>query len=307
LQIVNIILIILSVLVFCFTFMTLRMNKQIIKKIKINPNVKSLIDLTDTMLLNDNATNNIKANIFYINIRWLDELANKHTVLRSFARLNSLEEMASDGTFALLPKKEVAGLKKEMTRLKRDLGVIKNILDLSLVMFTTNHIDEAETIDAARKSGIPVCAIVDTKENSNDSDFIIPNDEIAISTVKMFISKLREFATNNKKIQCFDYKDFKHIQNRIFDEDSHKTLNIFLNFSFIPKGLEFGTVKWFNPQKGYGFISDEEYDTELFVHFSSIVTAGFKTLKEGQKVTFDVEADPKNSSKIKAVNVKPVD
>jgi len=66
-----------------------------------------------------------------------------------------------------------------------------------------------------------------------------------------------------------------------------------------------GTVKWFNPEKGYGFVSNDEGGEDLFVHFSSIVTDGFKTLKEGQKVTFDVEADPKNSSKLRAVNVTP--
>ena len=66
-----------------------------------------------------------------------------------------------------------------------------------------------------------------------------------------------------------------------------------------------GTVKWFNAEKGYGFICDEE-GNDVFVHFSSIMVDGFKTLNEGQKVTFDVEADPKNSSKMRAVNVQIV-
>ena len=63
-----------------------------------------------------------------------------------------------------------------------------------------------------------------------------------------------------------------------------------------------GTVKWFNNQKGYGFISDEQ-GNDVFVHFSSITGDGFKTLTEGQKVSFDTEPDPKNSSKLRAVNV----
>ena len=63
-----------------------------------------------------------------------------------------------------------------------------------------------------------------------------------------------------------------------------------------------GTVKWFNNQKGYGFISDES-GKDVFVHFSAIVGDGFKTLEEGQKVTFDTEQDPKNSKKLRAVNV----
>lgn len=64
-----------------------------------------------------------------------------------------------------------------------------------------------------------------------------------------------------------------------------------------------GTVKWFNAQKGYGFISNDSTGEELFVHFSAIVSNGFKSLEDGQKVTFDTETDPKDSRKMKAVNV----
>ena len=67
-----------------------------------------------------------------------------------------------------------------------------------------------------------------------------------------------------------------------------------------------GTVKWFNAEKGYGFISDDDGGEDVFVHFSAIMIDGFKTLEEGQKVTFDTEQDPKNSSKLRAVNVRPV-
>ena len=65
-----------------------------------------------------------------------------------------------------------------------------------------------------------------------------------------------------------------------------------------------GTVKWFNSEKGYGFISNDDGGEDIFVHFSAIGLDGFKTLKEGQKVTFDMEADPKNSQKKRAVNVR---
>ena len=67
-----------------------------------------------------------------------------------------------------------------------------------------------------------------------------------------------------------------------------------------------GTVKWFNAEKGYGFISNDSTGEEVFVHFSAIQVDGYKTLAEGQKVTFDTETDLKNSKKTRAVNVCPL-
>ena len=64
-----------------------------------------------------------------------------------------------------------------------------------------------------------------------------------------------------------------------------------------------GTVKWFNAEKGYGFISNDDGSGDVFVHFSAIQTSGYRQLEEGQKVTFDTEPDPKDSSKLRAVNV----
>ncbi len=64
-----------------------------------------------------------------------------------------------------------------------------------------------------------------------------------------------------------------------------------------------GTVKWFNAEKGFGFISNDNGSDDVFVHFSSIKTNGYKSLDEGQKVTFDTETDPKDSRKLRAVNV----
>lgn len=65
-----------------------------------------------------------------------------------------------------------------------------------------------------------------------------------------------------------------------------------------------GTVKWFNAEKGFGFISNDNGGEDVFVHFTAIVSEGFRTLEEGQKVTFDMEPDPKDSSKFRASNVK---
>ena len=65
-----------------------------------------------------------------------------------------------------------------------------------------------------------------------------------------------------------------------------------------------GTVKWFNSEKGFGFITNNDGGDDLFVHFSAIESEGYKSLQDGQNVTFRIEADPKNSSKLRAVNVR---
>jgi CspA family cold shock protein len=65
-----------------------------------------------------------------------------------------------------------------------------------------------------------------------------------------------------------------------------------------------GTVKWFNAEKGYGFIANDEGGDDVFVHFSAIVMEGYRRLKEGQKVSFEIEPDPKNPEKLRAVNVQ---
>ena len=67
--------------------------------------------------------------------------------------------------------------------------------------------------------------------------------------------------------------------------------------------MNYGTVKWFNSEKGYGFISNDNGGEDVFVHFKSIQSSGYKSLNEGQKVTFDIETDPKDSRKLRAVNV----
>lgn len=69
--------------------------------------------------------------------------------------------------------------------------------------------------------------------------------------------------------------------------------------------MNHGTVKWFNAEKGYGFISDDNGGEDIFVHFSGINSEGYKSLSEGQKVTYDTETDPRNG-KLRAVNVSIV-
>jgi hypothetical protein len=72
---------------------------------------------------------------------------------------------------------------------------------------------------------------------------------------------------------------------------------------FMEVPMNNGTVKWFNADKGFGFISNDNGGDDVFVHFSAIQSSGYKSLSEGQKVTYDTEADPKDRRKLRAVNV----
>lgn len=67
-----------------------------------------------------------------------------------------------------------------------------------------------------------------------------------------------------------------------------------------------GTVKWFNEEKGYGFIANDNSGEEVFVHFSAIQSEGFKSLQDGQKITFDTELDPKDPKRLRAINVRSI-
>ena len=89
-----------------------------------------------------------------------------------------------------------------------------------------------------------------------------------------------------------------------------RVLLVFLSVQkFLPGGKPYmcqGTVKWFNAEKGYGFIANDEGGDDVFVHFSAIIAEGYRRLKEGQKVTFETEPDPKNPEKLRAVNVQAI-
>lgn len=81
---------------------------------------------------------------------------------------------------------------------------------------------------------------------------------------------------------------------------------VFYRYEIIFRRYQFmnnGTVKWFNTEKGFGFISNDNGGDDVFVHFSAIQSQGYKTLEEGQKVTFDIETNPRNSKKLRAANV----
>ena len=114
----------------------------------------------------------IRSGMYYVNARWPGGmLTNFKTIKKSIARLKSLEQMKEDGTFDLLPKKEVAKLFKEMADLEKNLGGIKTMEQLPSAVFIVDPRKEKNAVAEARKLGIPVISIVDTNCDPDDADY----------------------------------------------------------------------------------------------------------------------------------------
>ena len=124
--------------------------------------------------------------MYYIDQRWLGGmLTNFDTIQKRIQRLKDLETMQEDGTFEVLPKKEVSGLKNEMEKLEKNLGGIKDMKEMPGVMFVVDPKKERIAILEARKLGIPVVGLVDTNCNPEDVDYAIPGNDDAIRAVKL--------------------------------------------------------------------------------------------------------------------------
>ena len=127
-----------------------------------------------------------KCGMYYVNQRWLGgTLTNFTTIRKRIGRVLELEKMQEDGTFEVLPKKEVILLKKEMEKLEKNLGGIKEMTEVPGVMFIVDPKKEKIGILEARKLGIPVIGLVDTNCNPQDVDYAIPGNDDAIRAVKL--------------------------------------------------------------------------------------------------------------------------
>ncbi len=130
---------------------------------------------------------------FFVNNRWLGGmLTNFKTIRKRIDRLNQLNAMEADGTFEVLPKKEVIKLKKEMEDLEKNLGGIKNMKKIPGAMFVVDPRKERNAILEAKKLGIPVVAIVDTNCDPDEVDFVIPGNDDAIRAVKLIAAKIAD-------------------------------------------------------------------------------------------------------------------
>ncbi|MFD2371326.1 30S ribosomal protein S2 [Brevibacillus sp. GCM10020057] len=130
---------------------------------------------------------------YYINQRWLGgTLTNFTTIKKRTARLAELKRMEEDGTFEVLPKKEVIVLRKEMERLEKFLGGIAHMDQLPDALFVIDPRKERIAVAEARKLGIPIVAIVDTNCDPDEIDYVIPGNDDAIRAVKLLTAKMAD-------------------------------------------------------------------------------------------------------------------
>ncbi|HLL01562.1 MAG TPA: 30S ribosomal protein S2 [Myxococcaceae bacterium] len=134
-----------------------------------------------------------RAGQFFVTSRWLGgTLTNFKTIKQGIDRLKTLEKMAEDGTFERLPKKEVASLEREREKLEKNLGGVKEMTKLPRCVFVVDPKKEHIAIHEATRLGIPVIGVVDTNCDPDGIDFVIPGNDDAIRSIKLFTSKIAD-------------------------------------------------------------------------------------------------------------------
>ena len=147
----------------------------------------------------------VKCGMFYVDQRWLGGmLTNFGTIRKRVQRLKDLETMQEDGTFDILPKKEVILLKKEMEKLEKNLGGIKDMEQLPGIIFLVDPKKERIAILEAKKLGIPVVGLVDTNCNPEELDYPIPGNDDAIRAVKLIADVMANAVIEGKQGESFE-------------------------------------------------------------------------------------------------------
>ncbi len=145
-----------------------------------------------------------RCGMYYVNERWLGGmLTNFGTIRKRVARLKELEAMETDGTFDVLPKKEVIKLKQEREKLEKNLGGIKEMTELPGAMFVVDPKKERIAILEARKLGIPVFGLVDTNCNPEDVDYVIPGNDDAIRAIKLIIEAMANAVIESRQGEAY--------------------------------------------------------------------------------------------------------
>ena len=159
-----------------------------------------------------------RSGMYYVNNRWLGGmLTNFSTIKSRVERLKRLEAMEQDGTFEVLPKKEVIELRKEMDKLEKNLGGIKEMKQLPDLMFVVDPRKEKIAIQEAHILGIPVVSIVDTNCDPEEVDYVIPGNDDAIRAVKLIVAKMADAIIESNQGEIFETETTQEANSEVVE------------------------------------------------------------------------------------------
>lgn len=164
---------------------------------------------------------------YYVSQRWLGGmLTNFNTIKKSIKRLEEIERMEEDGTFDLLPKKEVIGLKRELEKLNKYLGGIKEMPGTPDMLFVVDPKNEHIAIKEAKKLGIPVAGIVDTNSDPDDLDFPIPGNDDAIRAVKLITAAMADAIIEGRQGEANDVEEALQVESTEEVVETEETVEV---------------------------------------------------------------------------------
>ena len=149
-----------------------------------------------------------RCGMFFVNERWLGGmLTNFKTIQSRIRRLKDIERMSEDGTFDVLPKKEVIALKKEWEKLEKNLGGIKDMKKLPDAIFVVDPKKERICVSEAHKLSIPLIGICDTNCDPDELDYVIPGNDDAIRAVKLIVAKMADAVIEANQGEAYDVEE----------------------------------------------------------------------------------------------------
>ncbi|SKA66508.1 30S ribosomal protein S2 [Eubacterium uniforme] len=161
-----------------------------------------------------------RCGMYYVNERWLGGmLTNFKTIKSRIARLKEIEAMSEDGTFDVLPKKEVIELKKEWDKLEKNLGGIKNMKTIPDAIFVVDPKKEKICIQEAHTLGIPLIGIADTNCDPEELDYVIPGNDDAIRAVKLIVAKMADAVIeSNQGAEGEDFEAAEEVAEEVTED-----------------------------------------------------------------------------------------
>ncbi|MCR5628035.1 30S ribosomal protein S2 [Eubacterium sp.] len=161
-----------------------------------------------------------RCGMYYVNERWLGGmLTNFKTIKSRIARLKEIEAMSEDGTFDVLPKKEVIELKKEWDKLEKNLGGIKNMKTIPDAIFVVDPKKEKICIQEAHTLGIPLIGIADTNCDPEELDYVIPGNDDAIRAVKLIVAKMADAVVeSNQGAEGEDFEAAEEVAEEVTED-----------------------------------------------------------------------------------------